>query len=375
MKVMVVVGTRPEVIKMAPVVARLQEQVETVVCATGQHQEMLTQALHTFHLVPHYRLNAMQPGQSLNRLASRLMGDIDQVLDQEKPDWVLVQGDTTTALCGALAAFHKQVPVGHVEAGLRTGKLDSPFPEEANRLMIARIATRHFAPTRTAAENLLAEGIEKSRVVVTGNTVVDAIALATLQWKEGRPPHLPEAIQKAVSDKPVVLVTCHRRENFGEVMEGICHMLKRLCSRYRQFQWIFPVHFNPQVREPVRRILGHVDNISLIDPVDYHTNLYLMSKSTLVVSDSGGIQEETPTFFTPIVVMREHTERAEGIAAGFATLAGQEAAGIEQAVSLWLDSPERLASLKQVSNPYGDGKAALRIVNSLCGREVDVFHG
>jgi len=377
MKVLVIMGTRTEAIKLAPVISALHkanshgEAVETVVCSSGQHREMLAQALSFFDLAPDISLDAMQPGQTLNSLASRVLAELDDVLLSVKPDWVLVQGDTTTAFCAALAAFHRNIAVGHIEAGLRTGDLSSPFPEEANRSLVARIANRHFAPTALARANLLAEGTAEERILVTGNTVVDSIEHVRSAWST-KQPTLPPQLQ---GDVPQILVTCHRRENFGDVMLDICRTLKRLCQRYPAYRWVFPVHLNPAVREPVLRELSGIDNLVLTDPVDYSTSLYLISRSTLVVSDSGGIQEEAPTFGVPAVVMRNHTERREGVDAGFAILAGQSGDRIEAAVAEWLDDPARRQALLQRPNPYGDGHASSRIVSSLLGQHPEAFLG
>lgn len=376
MKVMVVMGTRPEVIKLAPLVAALKRsKVDTLVCATGQHREMLAQAVQAFSLQPDLAIDTMRPGQTLNGLASRLLADLDPVLAEQAPDWVLVQGDTTTAFCAGLAAFHRGIKVGHVEAGLRSGDLTSPFPEEANRSLLARIATMHFAPTDRAKQALLHEGIPSDAIRVTGNTVVDAIALARSSWPEGVPGDVSEALRMRLAAGPVVLVTFHRRENFGVVLEGFCHLLRRLCAAYPSHQWIFPVHLNPAVREPVRRLLSDLPNLLLTDPVDYHASLYMISRAHLVLSDSGGIQEEAPTFGTPVVVMRQHTERMEGVDAGFATLAGQDPAQIEAAVRAWLHDDARRDGLCALANPYGDGQACRRIVAALTGEPCEDFHG
>lgn len=371
MKVMIVMGTRPEVIKLAPVVAALREAVDVTVCSSGQHREMLEQAMSYFALSPDIRLDCMRPGQSLNGLASRLLAELDEAIAAQRPDWVLVQGDTTTAFCAGLAAFHRGVRVGHVEAGLRTGDLASPFPEEANRSLLGRIATRNFAPTRSARANLLHEGVGAETIVTTGNTVVDAIEMVRAGWAH-RAPELPPELRHG---GPQVLVTCHRRENFGDVMLGICTALRQLCRRYPHHRWIFPVHLNPAVREPVLRELAGVPNLSLIEPVDYPTSLYLISRSDLVVSDSGGIQEEAPTFGVPVVVMRSHTERREGVDAGFATLAGQDPQLICKAVADWLDNPKRVVALRDRANPYGDGRASARVLASLLDRPMEDFGG
>lgn len=376
MKVMVIVGTRPEVIKMAPVIDALRAaSIDTVVCASGQHREMLAQALDVFSIKPDISLGAMRPGQTLNSLAARLLADLDNVLAEQAPDWVLAQGDTTTAFCAGLAAFHRGIRVGHIEAGLRTGDLASPFPEEANRSLLARIAARHFAPTNAARQALLSEGIPAEAIDVTGNTVVDALHMAQrIMTTTATAPALAEVVH-AAAGKPLVLITCHRRENFGGVLEGICNLLKRLAARYPNFYWVFPVHLNPNVREPVLRILGNIANLSLIEPVNYLTSLGLISRAALVISDSGGIQEEAPSFGVPVVVMRSHTERREGVEAGFAILAGQSVERIEAAVTGWLDQPERRGQLKNRPNPYGDGQAAARIAAILAGDTPHEFNG
>jgi UDP-N-acetylglucosamine 2-epimerase (non-hydrolysing) len=373
MKVMVVMGTRPEVIKLAPVVTALRGAFDTVVCASGQHKDMAAQALEFFSIEPDITLDTMSAGQSLNALSSRLIAALDRAFDEVRPDWVIVQGDTTTAFCAGLAAFHRGIRVGHVEAGLRTGDLTSPFPEEANRSLLSRITTLHFAPTELARRNLLSEGVAPHSIVVTGNTVVDAIAAVRESWSV-TPPRSPLP-EWSGAQKEHVLVTCHRRENFGDVLQDICRVLRDLCQRYSEYRWVFPVHLNPAVRGPVHRELDGIANLALIEPVDYPTSLYLISGSAVVVSDSGGIQEEAPTFGVPVVVMRNHTERREGVDAGFATLAGQSPASIESAVSGWLDDPARRAALRNRANPYGDGQASRRIVESLQGRAVEVFIG
>ncbi|CAB3776353.1 UDP-N-acetylglucosamine 2-epimerase [Paraburkholderia caffeinitolerans] len=371
MSVAIVFGTRPEVIKLAPVVAQLRGRTDVRVISTGQHREMLAQALNSFDLIPDLDLDCMRAGQSLNELSARLINGLDACFASERPDWVVVQGDTTTAFCAALSAFHRGIPVAHVEAGLRTGNLASPFPEEANRSMIGRIATRSFAPTSAARQHLLSEHLPAESIVVTGNTVVDAIEHMRNSWMHA---DLPVA-RRFDGDVRRILVTCHRRENFGGVMVEICAALRRLCTAYRDYEWIFPVHLNPAVREPVMGELQDVSNLRLIEPVDYASSLYLISRSTLVVTDSGGIQEEAPSFGVPTVVMRNHTERREGVDAGFSTLAGQTAQGIESAVREWLDEPGRLASLRARPNPYGDGRAAARIAGELLGAPLENFDG
>lgn len=375
MKVMIVLGTRPEAIKLAPVINAFRANFNVTVCSTGQHREMLSQALEALNITLDVKLDTMSSGRSLNILASRQLEALDNVLEEYEPDWVIVQGDTTTAFCAGLAAFQRGIKVGHIEAGLRTGSLQSPFPEEANRSLLGRIANLHFAPTAHAARNLEAEGISRNLIRVTGNTLVDTIKQVRAGWVDGVPQSLSETILHiGEAQSPLVLVTCHRRENFGSVLSGICQMLARLCESYPHHRWVFPVHLNPNVREPVMRTLGNVPNLHLIDPVDYQTSLYLISKADLIVSDSGGIQEEAPSFGAPVVVMRQHTERMEGVEAGFATLAGQDPNLIEDAVRLWLDNPDRKKQLAGRPNPYGDGLAAKRIMAALSGAPVDEFN-
>jgi UDP-N-acetylglucosamine 2-epimerase (non-hydrolysing) len=376
MKVFVAMGTRPEVIKLVPVIIELKNQgIETIVCVTGQHREMLQQSLDVFGITPNITLDVMAVGQSLNKLSSKLLSHLDDVFAVENPDWVIVQGDTTTAFCAGWAAFQRNIKVAHVEAGLRTGDLQSPFPEEANRSLLARIASLHFAPTGRAKSKLISEGISESYINVTGNTVVDALVLAMqLETPEVRGNRIRYACPEA-EGKKLILVTCHRRENFGDVLEEICLLIRRLASRYSEYHWIFPVHLNPKVQEPVNRLLDNVSNLSLIKPVDYLTTLAILERSVLVVSDSGGIQEEVPSFGVPMVVMRNHTERQEGIDAGFAVLAGQNADSIEAAVVNLLERPDCLDVLSRVSNPYGDGMAAGRIVSSLQKKPVLDFNG
>jgi len=374
-KVLVALGTRPEVIKLAPVITALQKRTNTIVCATGQHREMLMQTLGAFGLKPDRMLDTMSPGRSLNILASRLLADMDLVLEEEQPDWVVVQGDTTTAFCAGLAAFHRGIRVAHVEAGLRTGDLSSPFPEEANRSLLARITTTHFAPTARARACLLSEGIPPASIIVTGNTVVDAIAQVRNDWTNGRPAVLAPHISEIADKGPLILVTCHRRENFGEVLDGFCLMLREQSARHANFHWVFPVHLNPSIREPVKKMLSGLPNLSLIEPVDYSASLYLISRSSLVVSDSGGIQEEAPSFGVPVVVMRQHTERLEGEESGFATLAGQSPSGVAAAIDHWLDRSDLRNALRGRENPYGDGHASSKIVSSLLDNFTQEFHG
>lgn len=374
MKTLVVVGTRPEAIKMAPVIEELKKVSDTYVCSTGQHKEMLSQVLSIFSINPDISLDTMSPGRSLNILAARQLSALDSVLEKYQPDWVLVQGDTTTAFCACLAAFQRGIKVGHVEAGLRTGDLNSPFPEEANRQLISKIATLHFAPTQSAASALTAEGIPAKNIHVTGNTVVDAVNSIFSSHCSSAPKQLKSYLPNLdKSSSPIILVTCHRRENFGATLDNICIMLRKLASLYTGYTWIMPVHMNPNVKSPVHSILGDIPNFKLIDPLDYASNLYLISRASLIVSDSGGIQEEAPTFGTPVVVMREHTERMEGVTAGFATLAGQSPSSIERAIHLWLKDPTARMRLASLPNPYGDGLASKRIASILSDTPMEPF--
>lgn len=376
MKVMVIIGTRPEAIKMAPVIDALRRlSCKTIVCATGQHREMLVQALEVFSIKPDIVLDVMRPFQSLNQLAAKLLIEIEPVLITQSPDWVLVQGDTTTAFCAGLSAFQLGFKVGHVEAGLRTGNIKSPFPEEANRVLLSRIAARHFTPTRKAREALLREGVPADDIYMTGNTIVDALESIRPILSSTRPNSKLDQIFSIIAAKPIVLITCHRRENFGDTLENICLSLKRLAALYQGHHWVFPVHLNPHVREPVMRILGGIRNLSLIDPIDYVDSLRLISRSTLIISDSGGIQEEAPSFGVPVVILRNQTERSEGISSGFATLAGQSAESIEMSVRSCLDKAGRAQHLELLSNPYGDGHAAERIARSILGQEFVEFGG
>jgi UDP-N-acetylglucosamine 2-epimerase (non-hydrolysing) len=372
MKILVVLGTRPEVIKLASVIQVLKEHMEVIVCATGQHREMLVQALEIFKINPDINLQVMSESQTLNHLSSKIIFSIDATLKNHRPDYVLVQGDTTSAFFAALAAFHLNIKVAHLEAGLRTNNLRNPFPEEANRAMLARIADIHFAPTQKAKLALIKEGINSDQIIVTGNTVVDSILKTTSQWINDKPKIISDPIQKLMKQKPFILVTCHRRENFGDVIVKFAQMIKKLANKYQNYQWIFPVHLNPEVRKPIHEILKGLPNIHLIDPVDYETNLFLISQSTLILTDSGGIQEEAPSFGVPVIVMRSLSERMEGIQSGVAVLAGQDPNRISAEVDNYLMSPKKIS--KKI-NPYGDGKASQRIANYFLGQKISEFNG
>jgi len=372
MKIMIVLGTRPEVIKLAPVIKKLKEHTEVIVCATGQHREMLKQALELFQIKPDIDLEVMLEGQSLNQLGSKILFGMDGVLKEYRPEWLIVQGDTTSAFYAALAAFHLNIKIAHIEAGLRTGDLKNPFPEEANRSMLARITDIHFAPTQTSKKALINEGIDANRVLVTGNTVVDSIQLITSDWINDKPKKISDLIVNIIRKGPVIMVTCHRRESFGDVILNITSMIKTLAEKYNHFQWIFPVHLNPEVRLPVMQTLKNISNVHLIDPVDYEASLFLISQSTLILTDSGGIQEEAPAFSVPVVVMRSKTERNEGVKTGHAKLAGQNPENIQKDVDFYM---QHTNELKSKNNPYGDGKASERILCQFLGKAFSEFNG
>lgn len=375
MKLMVVFGTRPEVIKLAPVVGEARKQadhIDLVVCSSGQHRHMLDQALSIFGITPDVELSVMQDGQTLAALTARLIDRLTQAFIDHRPDVVMVQGDTTTAFAAALSAFYLRIPVAHVEAGLRTGIWDSPFPEEFNRVAISRIAGWHFAPTQHAAQCLHAEKIDAANIVVTGNTIVDAIQ--QMQARCAQPGHSTR-FPVYFPDKRLVLVTTHRRENFGEGLRQICAALQTLCTSHPELGFVFPVHLNPEVRKVVFGALDALPNLRLIEPVDFESNLYLQSQCALIIIDSGGIQEEAPSFGVPTVVLLEHTERGEGIAVGFATLVGTNTQAIINTAEKYLMDGAGLQSLKLKPNPYGDGLASQRIISALLGQQVEPFNG
>ncbi len=379
-KTSVVFGTRPEAIKLAPVVLRLRDDPRFAcqVCVTAQHRQMLDQVTGVFGIVPDTDLDLMRPNQTLGSLTSRAIEALDQYFSREKPDLVLVQGDTTTVFCAALTAFYHRIPVGHVEAGLRTGNLRSPWPEEANRVLSSRLADLHFAPTCQAQENLLREGIPQGRIFVTGNTVIDALLIAQQNVAQSRLriDSLPDFLQpgRDASDPRMVLITGHRRENFGEGFENICRAIAELARRFPSAHFVYPVHLNPNVRDPVSRILGNgvargegdlLRNVHLIDPLPYLDFVGLMSRSHLILTDSGGIQEEAPSLGKPVLVMRDTTERPEAVERGAVKLVGTDAAAIVDGVSLLLGNEEAYRAMSTAGNPFGDGHAATRIVD-LC---------
>jgi UDP-N-acetylglucosamine 2-epimerase (non-hydrolysing) len=366
-RILVVLGTRPEAIKLAPVVQELGRRRGTfhcALCVTSQHREMLAPMLRFFGLEPKYDLDVMRPAQALGELTGRVLAGLDRVLEAENPDWVVVQGDTTTAMAAALAAFYRKIRVAHVEAGLRTNDKYSPFPEEINRRLVGSLADLHFAPTDLAVRNLRREGIPAERIVQTGNTVTDALLWANRKNRT-RSPHLPAGLPPPAKGRKLVLVTGHRRENFGGGLEQICQALKAAAEARPELDFVYPVHLNPSVQQPVRRLLGGQPRIFLVPPVDYPTMVALLRRAWLVVTDSGGIQEEAPTFGVPVLVTRNTTERPEGIRAGNARLVGTDAAAIARWILRLARDPAAYRRMAQARNPYGDGRAARRIAARL----------
>ncbi len=374
---MLVFGTRPEAIKMCPLVKEFQrhpEEFETVVCVTGQHREMLDQVLQIFDVKPDYDLNIMKQGQDLYDVTARVLVGMRDILDTVNPDVVLVHGDTTTSMAAAMAAFYRQIPVGHIEAGLRTHNLYSPWPEEMNRQITGRIASYHFAPTPLSRQNLLDEGVDPEKITVTGNTVIDA-----LHWvvenvmKKGFTPSGPSLSALPREGRRMVLITGHRRENFGDGFRNICMAIKELAERYPEVDFVYPMHLNPNVRKPIRDIFGDEladssnpdSNLHFIEPLDYLDFVFLMERSTLVLTDSGGIQEEAPGLGKPVLVMRDTTERPEAVDAGTVLLVGTDKDLIVSETARLLDDPAHYKAMSQAVNPYGDGFACSRIVEIL----------
>jgi UDP-N-acetylglucosamine 2-epimerase (non-hydrolysing) len=364
-----VFGTRPEAIKMAPVIMELgkhSNRVRSVICSVAQHREMLDQVLSIFQIEPTYDLNLMQPDQSLSRLTANLFAGLEPVVCEVKPDWILAQGDTTTVFVAAMVAFYRGIAFGHVEAGLRTGDRARPFPEEINRRLADLVATAYFAPTENARQALLREGCFESDIYVTGNTVVDALKDAASRgydWKSGPLSQLP-------LDKRLVLITAHRRESFGDPFRELCLAIRDLSCTFAGdgVHFIYPVHLNPNVRQPVREILSGLANVSLIEPLDYLSLVHLMKHSTLILTDSGGIQEEAPTLRVPVLVMRDTTERPEGVEVGVVRLVGTERSRIIGETEKLLRDPAAHAAMATGASPYGDGQAAKRIVSILLKR-------
>ena len=376
--ILLVFGTRPEAIKMAPLVKKLQsmpDQFRTVVCVTGQHRQMLDQVLRLFDIIPDYDLNIMQPNQDLYDITSRILLGMRDVLKEVQPDIVLVHGDTTTSTASAMAAFYQQIPVGHVEAGLRTGNIYSPWPEEMNRLITGRIAAVHFSPTPLSRENLLKENVDKEKIIVTGNTVIDALQMVVERLKNdtqlssevaSKINQMGYDVQRLDGNRRMVLITGHRRENFGEGFLNICHAIKHLSEQYKDVDFVYPMHLNPNVRKPVLEILGEkANNVFLIEPLDYLPFVYMMQHSTLILTDSGGVQEEAPGLGKPVLVMRDTTERPEAVEAGTVLLVGTNRDKIEQGVSMLLDDADIYRRMSEAVNPYGDGRACERIAEAL----------
>ena len=363
MKIMSVFGTRPEAIKMCPLVKVLEEteNIESIVCLTGQHREMLQQVIDVFAIKVQYNLNIMQPNQTLTTITGSILEKIEPVLKAEKPDLVLVHGDTTTSFVVALAAFYQKIPVGHVEAGLRTFDKYSPFPEEMNRVLTGKIANIHFAPTENNKKNLEREGVIEN-VYVTGNTVIDAFKTTVkpnYNFKN-------EILKKVMAEgEKCVLLTAHRRENWGEPLENICYAVKKLANKYVNIQWIYPVHMNPVVRNTVEKILSDTLNVHLIEPLDVEDMHNLMNRSFMVMTDSGGLQEEAPALGKPVLVLRTETERPEAVVAGTVKVVGVNKNDIVKAAELLIDDPVEYAKMAHAVNPYGDGKASERIASIL----------
>lgn len=380
-KVMLVFGTRPEAIKMAPLVKELQKNQDnfnTIVCVTGQHREMLDQVLNIFKIKPDYDLNIMKQGQDLYDVTARVLVGMRDVLKEAQPDVVLVHGDTTTSTAAALAAFYQQIPVGHVEAGLRTHNIYSPWPEEMNRQITGRIATYHFAPTPLSEQNLLAENVKKENIHVTGNTVIDALYMVVEKIKNDKTldAELEVVLNKSgynvnrlTGGKKLVLITGHRRENFGDGFIHMCTAIKDLTKKYPDVDFVYPMHLNPNVRKPIHEVFGedlsHLNNMFFIEPLEYLSFVYLMEKSTIVLTDSGGIQEEAPGLGKPVLVMRDTTERPEALEAGTVKLVGTNYDKIVSEVSALLNNQDYYEKMSKAVNPYGDGKACERIVCAL----------
>ena len=382
--VMLVFGTRPEAIKMAPLVKEFQkypEMFRTTVCVTGQHRQMLDQVLEIFGITPDCDLNIMKQGQDLYDVTARVLTGMRSVLDEARPDLVLVHGDTTTSTAAALAAFYKQIPVGHVEAGLRTHNIYSPWPEEMNRQITGRIASWHFAPTPLSRSNLTAEAVPEERILVTGNTVIDALHIVVdrIRNYSGLADGLKESLRLAGYDtertdagRRLVLITGHRRENFGEGFLNICRAIKALSEKYPEVDFVYPMHLNPNVRRPIHEVFGQelsgLGNMFFIEPLEYLSFVFLMEKSFIVLTDSGGIQEEAPGLGKPVLVMRDTTERPEAVDAGTVRLVGTDYGTIVNGVSALLDDTEEYDKMSQAVNPYGDGRACPRIVEFIDNR-------
>ena len=376
-RIMLVFGTRPEAIKMAPLVKELQkhsQEIKTIVCVTGQHREMLDQVLQIFEIHPNYDLNIMKQGQDLYDITSRVLLGMRDILKDAKPDVVLVHGDTTTSTAAALAAFYQQIPVGHVEAGLRTHDIYSPWPEEMNRLITSRIATYNFSPTPLSRQNLLDEGVKENSIAITGNTVIDALYWVVDKIKndrvlnkelEGILINSGYDVKRLNGGKKLVLITGHRRENFGEGFLHICKAIKEIAAEHPDIDIVYPVHLNPNVQKPVYELLSDLSNVYLIDPLDYLPFIYAMQHSLLLLTDSGGVQEEAPSLGKPVLVMRDTTERPEAVAAGTVKLVGTDYNAIVSNVNTLLRDKALYQKMSETHNPYGDGHACERIIAAL----------
>ena len=378
-KVLAIFGTRPEAIKMAPILCELSKragggEVIHAVCVTAQHRQMLDQVLDIFSILPDYDLDLMTEAQSPAQIAAAALVRIEPVLDVEQPDWVIVQGDTTTTVIASLAAYYCRAKVAHVEAGLRTHDKWQPFPEEINRKIAGAIADLHFAPTELAKRNLLTEGVSRDSIIVTGNTAIDALnSIISMAGYDGIHDLIGASDSSGSSNDRLILVTTHRRENHGRPLENICTAIRELASLYPVVKFVFPMHMNPTVRGPVNKMLSGMNNVMLVDPLDYVSLVHLMDASYLVLTDSGGIQEEAPSLGKPVLVMRELTERPEGVEAGVAKLVGTESRRIVDEVRMLLEDRDEYEKMNNVVNPYGDGRASIRIVRALLSEPTDEF--
>ena len=364
LKVMTIFGTRPEAIKMAPLVKKLEadEDIESIVCVTAQHRQMLDQVLRIFKIIPNYDLNIMQEKQTLAHITSRVLTGLIDIINDAKPDIILVHGDTTTTFAGALAAFYSKVKIGHVEAGLRTYDKYSPFPEEMNRKLTGGLADIHFCPTKSNKENLLKENVPESAIYITGNTVIDALKTTVNDKYEFTTPALKEVNFK----KKIILVTAHRIENLGEPLQNICNAIKELADKYKKdIEFVYPVHLNPAVSGTANTILGDIENVHLIDPLNVQELHNLMNRSYFVMTDSGGLQEEAPALGKPVLVLRNETERPEAVEAGTVKVAGTDTKTIVKLASELIEDPKKYEKMNKATNPYGDGKASQRIIDAI----------
>ena len=371
-KIISIFGTRPEAIKMAPVVKELEKFPDRIirrVCVTAQHRQMLDQVLKLFDIQPDYDLNVMHDNQSPIQVAASVLTQLEPILKQEKPDWVLVQGDTTTAMAAAIAAYYTHIKVGHVEAGLRTFNKWQPFPEEVNRRVAGVIADLHFTPTDASRENLIREGVDPLMIYVTVNTVIDALQITAKKPFDLR----KSPLNRIPKRKRIILVTAHRRENFGKPLDDICNALRQIADRYSDVQIVYPVHLNPSVQKPVNHLLSNVPNITLLPPLDYSPFVQLMKLACIVLTDSGGIQEEAPSLGKPVLVLRDVTERPEAVAAGTVLIVGTDRERIVSETTRLLENDSAYRQMAHAVNPYGDGFAAERIVSALCGKEVNEY--